>query len=176
MKQIMNASQVKESWVGKDKVHLPWMFCQFSEETEASAFIEAGTAHSAALHTSIWSSIPGIVRPVSYHRVAGQSTLGRTFNSDSLSKYQQERETPKLGKQMIRKEAGSHDNEFSFVPFVWKNGQYTYKALFSSFLLLATVLTPNGTTSCISNKAKWMSNIKERRMERLHYIYTIELM
>lgn len=70
--RIMNTKQVKASQVGKEKVHLPWMFCQFSEETEASAFIEAGTARSAAVHTSIWSSIPDIVSPISYDRVVGK--------------------------------------------------------------------------------------------------------
>lgn len=76
------------------------MFSQFSEETEASAFIEAGTGQSAAVHTSIWSSIPDIVSPILYRCVAGKLTLELTFNSDLLSKYH-ELETQKLGNQNI---------------------------------------------------------------------------
>lgn len=57
-------------------MHLPLMFCQFSEEAEASAFIEAGPAQSAAVHTSIWSSIPDIVSPLLCRCVVGKLRFG----------------------------------------------------------------------------------------------------
>lgn len=103
---MVSPNEVKESEVVKDEVHLPWMLCQFSEETAASAFIEAGTARSAAAHTSIWSSIPDIVSPISDRRVIGKLTLGWTLNSDLLSNCLQERETHNLEKQKILNEAG----------------------------------------------------------------------